>query len=436
MRLPYVCSLMICLSVPGSAAGQPPGGRAANVIVAGVSERTVQASISLPGTVEPKRRSILSSEVNGLVREMPVEIGDSVKAGRLICKLKDDTLKLDLAGATATLARLQDRLAELEAGTRPEEITLAKAAVEEAKAIFDRWQNEKERIDSLRAGGTASIKEYRDITSEYLAAAKRLVQTEARHTLAVEGPRKETIAQAGHAVEAQKAVVDRIADQLAKTTILAPFSAYVVNKRTEVGEWMNEGGPICEVVDLDEARVRVLVPESAISFAKRGEVVPVRIDALGRTFDGTIRYIVPQADQTALTFPVEVVVPNPKHTLMSGMFARVKVPAGPKVLRRIVPADAVVYEGRDERVFVIREGPGSIMAVPLSVRTGLPVADLPGWVALEAADVKVGDRVVTRGNERLTGPTPVNIAGTDPGPGQTQPSGVPAAASQPKQPKS
>ena len=93
--------------------------------------------------------------------------------------------------------------------------------------------------------------------------------------------------------------------------------------------------------------------------------------------------------------------------MMSGMFAWVTVRAGAAAVRLIVPTDAVVYEGRDERIFVIRERGGQVRAEPLSVRTGLPVAG--GGVAVEAVGLKVGDRVVTRGNERLAGASVVQI---------------------------
>jgi multidrug efflux pump subunit AcrA (membrane-fusion protein) len=407
--------LTVWMTVAGALAGpgqaqQPP----ASAIVHEVGEQAVRASLTLVGTVEPKRRSVLSSEVDGLVRmtDKPLEVGDYVEAGQIICRLKDDTLKLDLAEAKSALSRFEAQLAELEAGTRTEEIQLAEASVDEAQAIFDRWQNEKDRIDRLRADGSASNKEFRDITSEYLAASKRLTQAKLRHLLAVEGPRKEIITQARHAAAAQKAVADRIADQLDKTKIRAPFGAYVIEKRTEVGQWIDAGGPVCEVVDLDEARVRILVPETAIPFVRLGENVPVRIDALDRNFTATVRFIVPQADPTARTFPVEVVIPNPRkphHAIMSGMFARVTVPAGTRVTRMVVPVDAVVYEGRAERVFVVREDAGQTLAVPIAVKTGLPVADPPGWIALESSTLKVGDHVVTRGNERLTGASPIII---------------------------
>ena len=396
-----------------------------SVVVSEVTQLSVYESMTLVGTVEPKRRSILSSEVEGIVREMRVDVGDFVEAGELMCQLRDDVLKMALRGAESELSRRQAQLEELEAGTRKEQIQLVKAAVDEAEAIHRKWELERERLEGLRAAGTASAKEYRDVSSEYTAALKRLAQAKFRHELAEAGPRVESIAQARYSVAAQAAVVDRFRDQVLQTSIRAPFSAYVISKRTEVGQWVDEGGPVCEVVDLDEVRIRILVPERNISHVVVGDSVRVLIKALGRTFNGTVRSIVPQAERSARTFPVEVMIPNPKHELMSGMSTRVTMRSGPEALRLVVPTDAIVYRGRTESVYVLREMPDGLIATPVTVRTGLPAGN---GVAIESPGLKVGDRIVTRGNERLPGPTPVRILRTDPPVTTTERSKEPAVS--------
>ena len=122
--------------------------------------------------------------------------------------------------------------------------------------------------------------------------------------MGVAGPRIQTIARAAFEVAAQQAVVDRIASDLAKATIRAPFGGHVVDRTVEVGEWLAAGGAqVVELVELTRVLVRVDAPESAMPYLMVGGQARVKLDALGRSVVGEIRHVIPQADPRARTFP-------------------------------------------------------------------------------------------------------------------------------------
>jgi RND family efflux transporter MFP subunit len=205
---------------------------------------------------------------------------------------------------------------------------------------------------------------------------------------------------------AQKATVAALADDLARTEIRSPCDGYIVAKRTEIGSWVARGGAVVDLVDLSVARVRVPVPESAISFCRIGESVGVVIDALdGKMFKGHIARVIPDADERARTFPVEVDIPNETGELKAGMFARVVVPSGPEATQLVVPKDAVVSLGPMSVIYVVRATEAGQVAMPLPV---MIVAEVLDQVAVAAQGLAPGDSVVVRGNENMMGqPTPV-----------------------------
>lgn len=384
----------------GTAQGPPP----APVVVATVQQAKVRATVDVVGTIRPVNECTISSESAGLVRTLAVQRGDYVKAGQVVCTLKDTDLKLSLAEGLARLAALKHRLAELEAGTRKEDIARLRAMTTEAKAVKEKWDREKVRVGKLYNEQAASIKEYQDTISDWIAANQRLAQTQAALAKAIAGPRKQVIAQARARVHAQQAVVDQIKDRLDKTAIRAPYTGYITDKLTEVGQWVRIGGPVVDLLALDRVLARVDIPESAIRFAKRGDPAAVWIDALQQEFVGQVVHIIPRGDPAARTFPVEVEMANPKQHIKPGMFVRAKLPAGPVVQRLTVPKDAIVRDGRQRTVWVVR----SSVAVPELVTTAIEQADR---VAV-SGNLKVGDHVVIRGNERLVpmpGGTPVTI---------------------------
>jgi len=397
----------------------------ARVVVAPVTERRIVATVELVGVLKPLMRSTVAAEVAGIVQDLPVREGDRVEKGQIICQLRDTTLELRLQQAKALYERDRARLAELEAGTRPTTLALRKAMLEEARALLDRWQYEKERIDRLREQGSANETEYRNTTAQYVAAVKRVAQAQAAYREALEGPRPEEIAQARHALAAQQAAVELARDELEKTRIRAPFAGHVVRLATEVGEWVSQGGAVVELVRLDRVLARVDVPESAIPFVHAGDRVRVWVDALGRALVGRVKHVIPDGDAAAHTFPVEVEVDNPRFGLKPGMVVRVTVPAGPPVRSLAVPKDAVVNRQGAAFVAIVQPAPEGTMAMPVPVVLG---GEDPPWVAVTSSSLRAGMQVAVAGHERLYGPQPVIVVGTWPGAGGKGPSSAPTGA--------
>jgi RND family efflux transporter MFP subunit len=363
----------------GIVAAQPA---AVQVEVAPVVQREVAPTVTLVGTVRPRLRSVVSAEISGYVIDLPVDIGDSVARGEVICRLRDDMRRFALNTGRATLARLE-------------------AEARESEAIVERWTFERKRIEGLWEQRVCSEKEHRDTQTEHAAAVAR-----------AEAARS--------AVESQRAVVEMAADSLERTVIRAPFVGVIVSRRTEVGQWVGgffggssegqsaQGGEIVEMVALDTVRARVDVPEQVLVYAAVGEPATLRFDAFaGEVFHGRIARVAPAGDELARTFPVEIDIENTDGRLRAGMFVRAAVPAGPREHRLIVPEDAVVrQDGTPPVVYVIHAVEGIPHAVPQRVQVLREYVD---GVAVEADDLQPGDQVVVRGNERLFGPTPVTI---------------------------
>jgi multidrug efflux pump subunit AcrA (membrane-fusion protein) len=376
------------------------------VVTATAQVRELPATIDVVGTVEPLTRSALGAEVAGLVLDMPARQGDRVEKGQLLCKLNDDLLRLRIGREEARLAALQAALDELVNGTRPEQLAWLKAELEAAQATAARWTFELERIKRLLGSDYANQREFQDALAEQRAAEERMNSAKARYDEGLAGPRKEVIDAARFAVEEQRATVELLKTELAKTEIRAPFSGYVSNRYAEVGNWVAVGQTVLELVDLSEVLVRVNAPEHTFPYAVVGAHAAIAIDALGQRFDGTIRHAVPQADLAARTFPVDIAVPNPDVVLKAGMFARATIPAGAVEKHIAVPKDALIdIRGTTQVALVVpaEQGP---MGIPTPVTLG---ADDGTWIAITSGNVPEGSQVVIYGNERLFFPQPVLV---------------------------
>lgn len=371
------------------AQGPPP----APVVAAHVRQAKVRATAKVVGTILPMTESTVSSEIAGLVKELPIRQGDEVQAGQLLCKLKDDTLGLLLNEALARLEALRQTLAELEAGTRKEDLERLRAVVEEAKAMKDKWDREKERVERIYKEKAASAQEYSDTISDWIAGVQRLAQAQAELAKAEAGPRKEEIARARAEVNAQQAIVNQIQDRINKTEIRAPYGGYIITKQTEMGQWITQGGPVVELLALDRVLARVDIPENAVIFVQKGDKAQVWIDALQQEFAGKVVHIIPRGDPSARTFPIEIEIVNDARMIKPGMFVQATLPAGPEIDSLIVPKDAIVRRGPVRMIYAVRMN----HAVPVIVETGLEEKD---QISI-AGQIGPGELVVTRGNQRL-----------------------------------
>ena len=420
MRTPTDSTVFPLLALLAATATAQPRGPT-QVVVCPVVERDVPASIRLVGTVQPDKAATVAAEVSGPVADFSAREGEFLKRGAVICTIDPTTARLLRDEARERHAGLRARLEELENGERPEEVRRRAAAVEEATAVLEKWRFERKRVRGLFERTQANEKELHDTEMEYLAAERRLTQTTALHEIAKNGERKEVIARARYEAAAQAAVLKRSERDLEKTQIRAPFDGFVVAKRTEIGEWINAGGPVCEMVAIDTVKVRADVPESAIRHARAGRDATVEIEALGKIVSAPIARVIPRAAPSARTFPIEIDLPNADHALLPGMFVWTYVPAGPAGKRLMVSKDAIVADGASKRVFVIRPGPNNArMALPIPVTTGL---EIRGEIEIRGAGIRPGDLVVCRANERLHGPTPVAILPASTSQPATQPAG-------------
>jgi membrane fusion protein (multidrug efflux system) len=203
---------------------------------------------------------------------------------------------------------------------------------------------------------------------------------------------------------AQGAKVEAIEDDIGKCTITAPFDGRITEEYTEVGQWLNKGERVVSMLAMDYVKVRVPVPEKYIQNLKVGDECKVNFPALGGMVrDGHIIHIVPQANARGRTFPVYVKIDNRDDAIKSGMFAEATFETGSLLSATMILKDGVVRRGGRESIFLVVDG----KAIELPVKTGIAHKNLIQIMA----DVKLGQDVVVRGNERLRNAQDVQITG-------------------------
>ena len=441
-----VCAMLVAaispaVAQPGGPPGQAPPPSA--IVAAQVVERSVEAEQTFVGTVVPPRVATIGSAVSGRVISCPFEEGDRVEAKQPLAQLLTDTITLEIAGAEAELTLRKEQLAELENGSRPEELAQSQARMNAAIARRDFFDARFGRMQGLLGTrGAVTEEEVEDAKSQALEGQQVYAEMQAAYDLAVAGPREETIAQARAQVAIQEALVQKLRDQLQKHTIISRFPGYVTKKLSEEGQWVNPGDAVAEVAGIDEVDVVVQVVEAYIAYVRPGAEVEVEIPAIPeRKFKGIVTATIPQGDIRARTFPVKIRVANeigPDGPLIkAGMYARAALPVEKESLAILVPKDAVVLGG-SQPIVVVVEGATAQGEVGTPVPVPVKLGSSAGGLIQVTGAVQPGQLVVVQGNERLRPGQKVVVAQITggSGPALVPPSGAasqapPVAAGQP-----
>jgi len=306
-------------------------------------QHLVRRTMQLTGSVESRRISMVASEVEGVVEALEAREGDRVQKGQALVRLRRTNLHLRMQAVRGQLKEAEARQ------------SLAQTSMERSQGLFDEKIISQQQLD--------------DAISELEAWQGRVEQLQAE--------------------------VARLEDDLSRTTVRAPFSGIVVRELVAEGEWLDSGGDVVELLDFEDLEVTVEVPESSFSGLQAGGPARVVIASLNNLeIEGHVRAVVPRADDRARTFPVKISITNSNGRIAVGMLARVFLPVGGPEDAVIVPKDAIVEQGN--RTVVFRIGAeGAVERVEVAAGSAAGV-----WIAV-GGDIQPGDRIVTRGNERI-----------------------------------
>lgn len=271
---------------------------AAPLPTAEVSRGDIAVRVQATGTVEPIDTVAVKSKANGMVTQLPVEVGSVVKQGDLLAQVDPRDVKNEFDQAAAD-------------------------DVVSAAALKQAMQNQT-RTDSLFA---------------------RHVITAAEHDSS-----KATTASALSDMVSSRADLDLARQKLEDATVLATINGTVISRPATTGTIItsatsaNGGTTLMTLADLGRVRFRVTIDEVEMANVRVGEPAAVSVDAFpDRQFDGIVEKIEPQAvvTQGVTFFPVLVTVNNKEGLLMPGMNGEVTIRAADLSNVVQVPIDAI-----------------------------------------------------------------------------------------------
>lgn len=323
------------------------------------------------GELRAVRRSRVAAQEAGQVKEFVLKEGQIVKSGD-------------------TLARLDSQRLEIQKLEAQADLQVVLAGIEETKAQLELHEWQYQTFQKLTERGSSHESELREAKSAMAVSQARIIQADKQIEV----------------IQAQMNLLDR---RLADSTITAPFDAAVVKLYTELGEWLNPGDAVAEIVSVGTIDAWLEIPESlSASLPTENLAVEIQVEAIKESFKLTAPRIIQDINPQTRTFSLIVTLDNQQARLKHGMSITGWVPTGKKADYLTVSNDAIIRGETGAYVFMIQKGPNDPVARALPIPVTL-LFHTTDRVAIDAMGIKAGDLFVVEGNERLVPNMPVRF---------------------------
>ncbi len=330
--------------------GQPP----TLVEVEPVVKLKIDSFVEMVGSVRAVKQSVISAEVKSRVVSFTRKEGEKITADETVLRLDDTKIIIESRAAEGQYLKA---LAEEEK---------AKLDYVRASKLFDRKIASEETLQNIELALKAAVAE------KFL----------------------------------RKAEYDRAIYLVSRCEVKAPYTGYLARKIVDVGEWVSEGDPLFEAVDIHNVEIVVASPDKIVGSILPGLVAEIRLDGFpDKLFSGPVIAISPKADQKTRTFLVKIGLTNEDGRIKAGMVARARLEIGRDAEPAImIPRDAVVWRGPNAMVFTLDEK-GVAKSIPVSL------GRQSGRLVEATGALDEGVLLVVTGNEILRDDSVVRVAG-------------------------
>ena len=313
-----------------------PGPPAAQVAV--VQRGSIDQVLALAGQFQPYQEIDIHPKVSGFIRHIYVDIGDRVHKGETIAVLEVPELKAQVTETGFEVQRAQD------------EITRAQHNVARAVATHGALHADYQRLlqTSQVQPGLVAQQELDDAQAKDLSSGAAVDAAQAALAAAQKG------------LQAARADNQRVNALENYTNVVAPLDGVIVWRYADTGALIQGGTtsnsqtlPIVRLAQSGLMRLRLPVPEQYVQYIHLGDPVRVHVDAINRSFEGSVVRFTRQLNFETRTMETEIDVANPTLAIDAGMYADALLQLARADNVPTIPIGAMVLNGKEYEVYVL-----------------------------------------------------------------------------------
>ncbi|MFL6669321.1 MAG: HlyD family secretion protein [Burkholderia ambifaria] len=240
----------------------------------------------------------LSSSQAGTLTQLSVERGQAVAAGTPVFALEAVSETAALQQAQHQLAAARAQLADLQTGKRPPEVAVTRAQLAQATAQAARAAAQLARDERQYAAGGLSKQQLDDTRTSAQTTAAQMRELQNQVDVARLPGRAQQVAAQAAQVDAAQAAVAEAQWKFDQKRIAAPADGRVYDTLYRVGEWVQAGNPVVQMLPPQNLKVRFFVPEAAIASLAPGRTIAIHCDGCAADVPARITYVSRAAEYT------------------------------------------------------------------------------------------------------------------------------------------
>lgn len=326
-----------------------------NVQVQPAKKKSLRPFINTIGTLNPYEEVAISSEVDGVLKDVMIDNGTSVSKGMVLAVIDDTDYSL--------------------------EVERGKAVLEQAETNLSNIKLEYHRKEDLFKKDLLTKQQYDDVSAR-LSIAKAEVNR-AKSSLSISERR------------------------LSKTKIYSSLSGVVKDKKVSAGNYVRNGTQLFTIIQINPVKLDFTINEKDLEKIRKGQDVLLKVYAFpDKEFKGKLNIIYPSVDERTRTLKVEALVPNDGQLLKPGFFAKVMLYTGKAKDVILVPVTSLLYEEEKIKVFVVEGDKAKERRIRIGQEfklqsEGENLESESGEFAEAISGVEEGEQVVVVGQQNL-----------------------------------
>lgn len=278
----------------------------------------------------PTQKQELTSELAGIISEVYFDGGEFLKKGSVIARLDCTDYVGQMKVYTAKVQEQQAVVKDLKSRPKPEEIELAKRAleVEETRAAFSK--EKLKRLEKLYKDKTISFEELEDQRREHEVNLKQVREARARLQLIKAGATREEIAAAESKLQSYKEELGLYKEKIEQSVVYMPFDGRLIgiNLKQKIGHYLDKGESLAFAENTDIVFAQIEVPEPDIGYVIGAAGTKVRtFTYYTNDFEGVVTLIdtIVTEKQSNQVVKVVTMIDNKDGRLKSGMTGYAKI---------------------------------------------------------------------------------------------------------------
>jgi RND family efflux transporter MFP subunit len=366
-------------------------GKPVPVRVLKASLQTIPEIITATGELSAEDTATISAKVAGRVEKLHVDLGSVVEQGQILAELEKDDYAFRVKQAEALVEQTRARLG-LSEGSNDQVDPVNTSVVKQADASLKEARLMHANSVELYKQGVVSNVDFQRATVALQAA-------EARRQSAIE-----SVYQAQAELLERRAALALARQQLADTTIRAPFHGAIIRRQATPGEYLPVNAPVVLLVRQNPLRLRLQVPERLSTRVRPGQRIDVHVEGSTLNRSGTVVRISPSIEAANRSLLVEAAIPNADSALRAGSFAEGVITVNPQAQGIAAPLRSIVNFAGVDRVFIVQNR----TVVERIVKLG---RKLDNGAVEVVSGLNPGDLLIAEPGEKLPAGQSVEVSG-------------------------